>query len=365
MGRKYLELDSTYRNRNIYPNPSSFVSGVTISSAPVNGITAVDPVLDAFPYYPPIGSPLPVFAGGTAAIPVLDANASTINNYYIGSILEDVTIGETRTITAYNGGTKAATVDTPFSGAWAVGDSFQIRNGIPVNSGALTAVTSSSVNLALTASTINGYYIGYYLYITSGPAAGTIKKIISYTGATRTAGIGPTFTILPLVGDSYEILPFSYDNYNPINFRGNNISLSQPMLYEIRLLNLNIPNLTLTSGNGGLPAFLSYLYVELTNNDSGNGHNVLYSNNPNSYRAMFRVPMDDVSDPIVSRFLKLDGNDTIQRVKFNLDKPIRFSVYLPNGELFLTGTDNFSPLPPNSDMQISALFEFKRGDDEW
>ncbi len=45
--KKYLEIDSTYRNRNLYPNPGSFsvniAQGITKSQ-----VNAVDPVTNAF-----------------------------------------------------------------------------------------------------------------------------------------------------------------------------------------------------------------------------------------------------------------------------------------------------------------------------
>jgi hypothetical protein len=89
--------------------------------------------------------------------------------------------------------------------------------------------------------------------------------------------------------------------------------------------------------------------------------NSIYSNNPNATSAVFRVPIYDVQNPIASAFVKLDGDGMTQTLKFKPNDNIFFSVRLPNGELFKTiELDRYSPQQPNPDIQISALFSFKR-----
>src|SRR5690606_35801189 len=47
---KYLDIDSTYRNRNNYPNPNDFVIPITYPGRDSTAATAIDPVIDAIPY---------------------------------------------------------------------------------------------------------------------------------------------------------------------------------------------------------------------------------------------------------------------------------------------------------------------------
>ena len=71
--------------------------------------------------------------------------------------------------------------------------------------------------------------------------------------------------------------------------------------YEISLLNLVLPNTTLVSGFGGRIAFYPYVYVELENVSASSGRNqgIIYSNNPNAIKALFRAAIKDVPNPVV------------------------------------------------------------------
>ena len=238
------------------------------------------------------------------------------------------------------------------------------------------------------ASNINGFYNNMYIQINS-----EVKKIISYTvtgigtSIVRTAEfatfIGPpnyyvlagdpfalrngfvdnAFTAQFTNGANYEILPFSYDNHNPFVYTGSITSQQEISCYQIELMDLILPNKILNCGFGNRIAFYPYLYVEVTNisGSSSGMKNSIYSNNPNATSAVFRVPIYDVQNPIASAFVKLDGDGMTQTLKFKPNDNIFFSVRLPNGELFKTlEQDRYSPQQPNTDIQISALFSFKR-----
>jgi hypothetical protein len=76
---------------------------------------------------------------------------------------------------------------------------------------------------------------------------------------------------------------------------------------------------------------------------------------------VFRVPIYDVQNPLNSSFVKLDGDGMIQTLKFKTNDNIFFSVRLSNGELFKTVDEElYNPFPPNPEIQISAIFSFKR-----
>ena len=103
---------------------------------------------------------------------------------------------------------------------------------------------------------------------------------------------------------------------------------------------------------------MAYIYVELRSvNNYSKG--VLYSNNPNANRALFRVTIRDTSTPFKSKFIKLRGSGSVQTVNFTPNDDLYFKVYLSNGDLFKTiQKDTASPLSPDFFVQISAQFEF-------
>ena len=85
------------------------------------------------------------------------------------------------------------------------------------------------------------------------------------------------------------------------------------------------------------------------------------SNNPNSRFATFIASMDDVSHPLNSTFIKVDGDGMVQTIKFNPNSTLKLKVTLPNGEVIdfnLTCTE--PPHVPNPLGQVSAVFSMKR-----
>ena len=75
---KYIDIDSTRRNRISYPNPSNFVVQYTNSSAGNNAFNSLDPVTNAYPYESGTTSAL-----STTTDIVLANTSSNIQNFYI------------------------------------------------------------------------------------------------------------------------------------------------------------------------------------------------------------------------------------------------------------------------------------------
>jgi hypothetical protein len=273
--------------------------------------------------------------------------------------LYDITINESRLITYYDGPTQIATLNAPFSGAWAIGDSYDIRYAPPTETAILAAVGSStSITLAGTASIIDNYYVGNYVYMLNGTAIYDARMITAYNGTTKVATVLP-FTVLPTPGDTYQILPFTRDNSHNLEYNGSTVSQNEVSCYEIRLLRLTLPNTNLYSGYGNRPPFYPYMFVELTTTSSPNS-NIIYTNNPNACKALFTVTMTDDKEPTRTSFLHFESEKMIQTVKFKPNDNLSFSVYLPNKELFKTQADTISPLAPDPDIQISALFQIRK-----
>lgn len=240
------------------------------------------------------------------------------------------------------------------------------------------------------ASNISGFYNNSYVQITSGASAGDVRQVTDYTitgsgsNLVRTATVDSPFTaaIAPTDsftfrsgfvseafssgvnnGDNFEFLHFSYDNMNGFVYTGSLVSQQEMVCYEIELLNLILPNITLNTGVGSRIVFYPYVYVEISNisGASAGNKNIIYSNNPNSTKMTFRVPIDDTPSPLISTFIKVDSDGSVQTIKFKPNDNLRFSVRLPNGDLFQTlETDNFGPLHPNPIVQISAMFSIRR-----
>lgn len=241
--------------------------------------------------------------------------------------------------------------------------------------GLITSVSGANVGLGYTASSENDYYVGCLISIN-----GTTQTIIAYNGTTkiatldsatgvvgddwniRSAFLTSWFTAAVPDATEYEIELYTRDNSVPFVYTGTLVSSQQETCYEVELLNLILPNLTMASGRGGRPAFYPYLYVELEmKSTSGSSEkNIIYSNNPNATKMLFRAVVDDTPTPLISPFIKIDGDGMVHTIKFKPNTTFKFAVYHADGQLFKTVmTDFYSPTQPNPLVQISACFAFK------
>lgn len=137
--------------------------------------------------------------------------------------------------------------------------------------------------------------------------------------------------------------------------------MTQPVCYSIELLYLTLPNTTILNGNRGYLDTYSYFYVKLYNENKNSSNHILYSNNPNTEFAIFKVPMTIVLRD--EQFFTLRDSKCVQVIKFQPEQAIRFTVTLPNGEPIIFSTpDYYSPNVPNPYLQISASFAIRRLD---
>ena len=250
--------------------------------------------------------------------------------------------------------------------------------------------TISTIVFPQSASDRQGYYNGSQIQIESGLNAGSVRQITSYnvTGVApnlvRTATVSVAFGFVVGAGDMFsfrsgfvsepfsaavgsgdifELLPFTEDNHNPFVYTGSMVSQQEMVCYELELINLILPNKTLSVGLGSRIAFYPYVYVELSNVSGASAgiKNTIYSNNPNSTRMVFRAVIDDVPNPVISSFVKVDGDGMVQTLKFKPNDNLKFSVRLPDGQIYQTlETESLAPLQPNPALQISAMFSIKR-----
>lgn len=160
-----------------------------------------------------------------------------------------------------------------------------------------------------------------------------------------------------------NIATFNNDNFNPLSYNGSMLSLYQTVCYSISLLSITLPNIPLKTGSR--IAFYPYVYVEFANATTPNGASkqIIYSNNPNSNKALFIAPVTQLLQPEANTFITLSGGTMSQIIKFKPNDNLRFSVYLPDGNLFQTlDIDTLPPYSHQPDLQIDAVFSITRID---
>lgn len=305
------------------------------------------------------------------------------NGYYI--VDETLSYGSkivARMIDYYDFEMRYCYLDKPFPNEWGIEDSYTLRKTLPSEKWLLDKPTTRDgsyflITLPSGAKAINNFYKGQYIYFSSNLSKndeiiqyhyiyGTYF-IVEYDGEKRCAKCllnsitnEVIETSYPTSGDMINIVNFARDNYCPLLYNGSMVSQNQTVCYEVMLLNLILPNVTLMSGSR--IAFYPYVYVELKNITSPSmmSTQLIYSNNPESERALFIVGINDVVQPIVGRFVKLIGRMR-QTVKFKPNDALRFSVYLPDGTLFMPlRSDAFTPYEPDRTLQIEAIFSIRR-----
>ena len=287
---------------------------------------------------------------------------------YVGQLLYNTDQEEYRTIIAYKD--RILTLDSPYTGPPDL-DNYQIQSQRHLTTDlvngtiATGAFTNTTVTLAATDSSVDGFYNGQFIRIaneTTKPPNGTAVTalIIAYNGTTKVASIEYTdiseFTT-PTDTLRYYIFPFTRDNYSFLNYVG--FEANERSLYRISLNSLVLPNVTLDNPNGGRIAFYPYVYVVFSNKSIGTS-SLINSNNPNSSRAVFRVPINDVPDPTLSSFVRLEGR-MVNIFEFNPWEDLKFEVYLSDGTLFKTvSQDRPPPALPNPVIQISCNIALER-----
>lgn len=298
------------------------------------------------------------------------STGSNFNNYYNNYYLENQTTSEYRLIVSYDGITKLAKPLTPFT-SWSVSDVFNIRKTFDIHSGTIpigATLTTSSINISPTASNINEYYKGDFIrFYSSTTTKNDIRRIVSYIFDNTTGkwvlSFTPSLSVAPVVGDLYEILQFTRDNAVPFNYTGSETGSQEMVCYDIQLINVIIPNKNLSVGNCKRLPFYTHLYVEFANETapSSGQTGLIYSNNPNAVKMLFRATIDDIAQPCNSNFLKFNGDNMVQTIKFKPNDNLRFSVRLHTGEVLQSiDPESYSPSPPNHDIQISAIFSINR-----
>ena len=161
--------------------------------------------------------------------------------------------------------------------------------------------------------------------------------------------------------NTIELLSNTYDNNSSLQYTGSISSQSQLVCHEIELLHIILPNKVLKHYRGGRVSRQPYIYVELSNLSSGQNRHNIYSNNPHAVKALFKCSIRDISYPVQSPYVKLDGGGMVQTIKFKPTDRLYFRVILSDGKVFeVEDEETFNPLPPNPSIQINAMFSIRR-----
>lgn len=155
-------------------------------------------------------------AGSTASTIKLDAGASPTDNLYVGNLVQLVSgtgLGQSRTIIAYNGTTKVATVDRNWVTTPDNTSGFAIvANLAPTtfsDQGVAQAGGATSITLASTASATNSVYVGSIVTILSGTGNGQTREITAYNGTTKVATVDSAWSANPDNTSGYAVIPTS------------------------------------------------------------------------------------------------------------------------------------------------------------
>ena len=391
---KYIDIDSTYRDRLRYPKVGDF--GLQVNSKPTDNITvAQDPVSLAFPFET---GQLQTVTAGPPSVYQLSLDSSAVNNYYINQYLE--VGGLFAKIISYIGATKNATVDMYIGGA--LDDTYTIRKNLPYplvgsvvgppstpqdfqDTLLVNTPYTTRIELGAAASLRTGEYTNKYIFFpfppgsVGGPAAGSApdpslyvwRRITEYytTGAAPVVKVANVYPPLPaniLANSVYEILDFSYDNNKPLIYNGTEL-FGNAVCEKIKLINLIIPVLPIEGSNGGTILNYPYVYVSLYSESSKTWNQPIQGNNPLSKNSLFKVPVTFNSNNS-DIWITLEGSLMQQNISFRENDNLHITIYLPDGTIlnfdptpvwFYFPTYNF-PILSNPGKQIQAIFEVIR-----
>ena len=198
--RRYLEIDSTYRNRKQYPNPSNFTVLIA-QSGTRDAMHAYDPVSLAAPqkrWVPtelispfisgtvdtPADAPLNTPGEFVICIPIAN-NAIKDTGYYVGAPIQIVTpAGETVQITSWNYLSSSATAGDCFTVTVTPAFS-QIPTGIVTFLPNTTDLANGSVFIP-DGFRADHYYVDCIIY---NETRTNWRPIISYDGTTKLVGL--------------------------------------------------------------------------------------------------------------------------------------------------------------------------------
>ncbi len=257
-------------------------------------------------------------------------------------------------IIAYDGTTKVATLESAVTVI--AGDRYSLRYSLPIQRNTLSAVTSST-SVTIPVAGANKTITNMYLFIETGAAAGSYALISSVNTTTGVLQLASPLAVLPAPGDYYSVFPFSFDSYSPLLYNGTTTNNS-PVCYNVVLVGVSIPNTLIANGYRSVACDYPYFYIRLYNSNAKVGGSNIYSNNPGSELACFKV-ITYTSRTDTNFFIYVVPE--VQTISIRIDDNLFFELTLPDGSpVEWQESDNVPPAPVNPLLQISATFQLER-----
>ena len=383
MTTEYLELNSKYRDRTLYPNAADF-STQTGGEDPVflssiikrwkwpasslvqiirGGLTSyiktssgIVPAIGAELYQDEYQYRIQLWQRGNAANEfyiTLDAKikpgSASLNfvqgptwflipggppvpNYYAGYYLCNDNTGECVPVLEYDAMRRSARADL-------VASAVNLRRVPPPEFGPAAAETKAIFHLKpKTVATP-----GDLLYL---PALEEYKRILvvdADAGKCTTAD----FSTAPPPETTYELWPRSYDNAHPLDYSGNPDVGRAGVFYNVSLIRLYLPVASIN---------YPYVYVELSTPNSLQGSGSITSNNPAAHTAVFHALFEKEHEGYRYYTAKYE-----QTLNLTVGDEARLKVTTPGGKLITLPTEIYSPGAPEDYAQIIALFSLEKG----
>ena len=376
---KYLDIDSTYRNRIDYPDPNSFiVRNSNSSNVSSNNLVAFNLPVYSFPmsqlYSSGIFNPLSLQSGGVNSLTLDSRETTNIPNFYAGYFFEaiapniavpnliDYSTVEYATIASYNNTTQVVEFTSNLSGPGVLlGSNYIIRKNKPLYIGNISSVVSSNI-YTLTSPSYGSIPIDsnsvYYLRIRNASNSSLINRIVQIS-ISNTNQITLNSSISLSVNDSVEIIGPGQNIITSLRYASGGSQSIQGGDYELELLWLSVPNQILDVGYGGTLDRYPYIYCSLYTGITNTTQQVLYSNNPYTSKVLFKVPVNEYFGD--TSFITLKDSKAKQTVYFDPSQDLFFELSLPDGTVIsFNEFDNMPPYPPNPFLQINLLVSMKK-----
>ena len=344
----YIELDSTYRDRSVYPHQSHFITNVGKPRKVFNsGMDAIDPIPTSYPIHTfTVGSrkTTGTFEGGTPSIPKL-VGTSEMDNFYNGMTLINETTEESSIIQKYDGFMKLATLYFPFS---------------TLDNGQGFSITDNTTTITIFDPDGDNVNIGKFVYHTD---LDSFKKIVSFDPLNKMYILDEPFDIIS-DGDVLEIRSSKYMHKGTGAVTNNNHLTIDPTNIKtgdfIRVLS---------------QSFIKYNGVEYsTTNDNwsvcdgeitksphqvfiNKNHIIYYSRDKYSWVVKQFDQVPDIGDRIVENDSSVITSENI--VKGGLNVPKLYNSLDQNSLKLITAVDETGVIfqPPFTDSTQSIEYE--------
>ena len=377
---KYLDIDSTYRNRIDYPDPNSFV----VRNSSSSNVASSNLVAYNLPFY---SFPISQLYVGTTFTPltfqnfgnnnlVLDTReTTTVPNFYADYFLESIaptTAAPTplqystvqyATIASYDDTTQTVVLTSNLSTATTVnGTNYIIRKNKPSFIGNITAINTAGSVFTISStfgSVPNDSNSVYYIRVRKSGTASLDNRIVQVTISPSTNQITLNSPLFLQVNDSIEIVGPGQNIITSLRYASGGSQSIQGGDYELELLWLSVPNQVLDVGYGGTLDRYPYIYCSLYTGITNTTQQVLYSNNPYTSKVLFKVPVNEYFGD--TSFITLKDSKAKQTIYFDPSQDLFFELTLPDGTVIsFNEFDNMPPYPPNPFLQINLLVSMKK-----